>query len=232
MAGKFYGVRKGKTVGVVTTWAECQDMTKGVSGAEFKSFPTEEEALAYVRGEDSFSVSLEAVKIKRPDREDVANLYTISKEDGEGMMAVGIVIETMSKMYSFYGEIDSSNFKSLRGLAGKLLSVMAGVQLCADMGLKFVNIINSYEGVEKWYTGAWQAKGVLQSHYASQLNGIRFGRQMEYKFIQAPDKCQAKGYVLAGRMVSRAKNMRHYINVDTLMRGALTVKDVPMYSVS
>lgn len=50
MAWNFYAVRKGKTTGVVTSWAECQEMVKGVSGAEFKGFNSEQEAQAYQIG--------------------------------------------------------------------------------------------------------------------------------------------------------------------------------------
>ncbi|MFK7960740.1 MAG: viroplasmin family protein [Phycisphaerales bacterium] len=47
---KFYAVRRGRTPGVYTTWAECQRQTKGFSGAEFKSFPSPGEAEAWIGG--------------------------------------------------------------------------------------------------------------------------------------------------------------------------------------
>ncbi|QST02783.1 ribonuclease H family protein (plasmid) [Pontibacillus sp. ALD_SL1] len=41
---KFYVVWKGKTPGIYFTWNECQEQTKGYKGAEFKSFPTLQQA--------------------------------------------------------------------------------------------------------------------------------------------------------------------------------------------
>lgn len=48
MASKYYAVRKGRNVGVYTTWNECQDQVSGYKGAEFKSFKTKEEAESFV----------------------------------------------------------------------------------------------------------------------------------------------------------------------------------------
>ncbi len=49
---KYYAVKKGKTPGVYTSWSECQFQTKGFSGAIFKSFPTLEQAKAFLQVQD------------------------------------------------------------------------------------------------------------------------------------------------------------------------------------
>jgi hypothetical protein len=46
---KYYGIRIGRQVGVVDTWEECKSLVDGVSSAEFRSFPTSQEANEYVR---------------------------------------------------------------------------------------------------------------------------------------------------------------------------------------
>jgi viroplasmin and RNaseH domain-containing protein len=50
---KFYAVRKGHSTGIFTDWPTCQQATAGFRGAEFKSFPTRQEAEAYLRGGSS-----------------------------------------------------------------------------------------------------------------------------------------------------------------------------------
>ena len=45
---KFYAVKKGLAPGIYTTWAECQAQTKGVSGAAFKGFSTQQAADQYL----------------------------------------------------------------------------------------------------------------------------------------------------------------------------------------
>ena len=45
---KYYAVKKGKVPGVYETWDACKNQTHGFPGAVFKSFPTREEAQAFV----------------------------------------------------------------------------------------------------------------------------------------------------------------------------------------
>ncbi len=46
---KWYAVRKGRNIGIFDTWEECERQTKGVA-SEFRSFPTLDEAKAYLTG--------------------------------------------------------------------------------------------------------------------------------------------------------------------------------------
>lgn len=45
----FYAVAVGRAPGVYATWAECQEVVRGVRNARFKKFATEEEASSFVR---------------------------------------------------------------------------------------------------------------------------------------------------------------------------------------
>lgn len=56
-AQKYYAVRAGVNPGVYLTWPECQEQIAGFRGASYKSFPTREDAEAYVAGKKtSFTV--------------------------------------------------------------------------------------------------------------------------------------------------------------------------------
>ena len=48
---KVYAVRKGKKTGVFYSWAECKAAVDGYPGAEYKGFPTVEEARAFLNKE-------------------------------------------------------------------------------------------------------------------------------------------------------------------------------------
>ncbi len=43
----FYAVKAGRTPGIYTTWASCEEQVKGFSGAAFKGFSTRAEAVAW-----------------------------------------------------------------------------------------------------------------------------------------------------------------------------------------
>ena len=59
MAKKFYAVQKGKVPGVYRTWEECKAQVHGYSGAVYKSFSTEEEAMRYVAGQRAMKSSVD-----------------------------------------------------------------------------------------------------------------------------------------------------------------------------
>ena len=48
MAKKYYAVRAGKVPGIYQTWDECKKNVHGFPAAEYKSFPSVEEAKAYM----------------------------------------------------------------------------------------------------------------------------------------------------------------------------------------
>ena len=48
MASKFYAVKKGRKPGIYKTWPDAQKQVAGFSGAQFKSFMTEQEARDFI----------------------------------------------------------------------------------------------------------------------------------------------------------------------------------------
>lgn len=46
---KYYAVKKGRNIGIFTSWAECENNIKGHSGAVYKSFLTKEEAEKFMK---------------------------------------------------------------------------------------------------------------------------------------------------------------------------------------
>ena len=51
---KYYAVRKGTKCGIFSTWKDCQEAVQNYSGAEYKSFLSEEEARAYLSDRDIY----------------------------------------------------------------------------------------------------------------------------------------------------------------------------------
>lgn len=49
MTRKYYAVKRGRTPGIYTTWAECQRQVSGFSGAVYKSFASHQQALAWLQ---------------------------------------------------------------------------------------------------------------------------------------------------------------------------------------
>jgi viroplasmin and RNaseH domain-containing protein len=57
---KFYAVWHGNPPGLYTNWADCQKAINGISGAQYKSYPTREQAQRALDG--SYKAAVEAGK--------------------------------------------------------------------------------------------------------------------------------------------------------------------------
>ncbi len=58
MKSKFYAVKNGRQCGLFYTWDDCLAQVKGFKGAEYKSFATRQEALAYLQETDTEQSSI------------------------------------------------------------------------------------------------------------------------------------------------------------------------------
>lgn len=231
MAWKFYAVRRGKTVGIVGSWAECQEMIKGVSHAEFKGFNDEDQALDYLRTGNTAQPEHSTAVVPRPDDGDSVNVYARGSYAGN-RMDIGVVLEGQSKRYMFFGELICTEYQNLRGFAGELVAVLIAAQLCKEIGFSKLNIVYSYDGVEKWVTGAWNVRGVLQNEYVSLMNNMRLTGLLSYQFTRGTRNDGIQGVSDAEKMVTRAKSMTQYIDIDKVLHNQLVSKDVPLYSIS
>lgn len=229
MAWKFYAVRHGKTRGVVTTWAECQAMVNGVSGAEYKGFNLEEEAYAYLNGQTSATASL--TQIKKPDSPEVVNVYARGRS-ADGIADIGVVIESQSKTWEFFGEIVNSEFRPSRGFGGELVATMVAAQLCRELGFTQIHILNKYEGVEKWFNGTWTARDFLPIEFVKCLKWLEGHALMHFSFQKISKGTKSRWLSDAERLVSRSGEQRKYIDPHKTFMCQLVANDVPLFSIS
>lgn len=161
---KFYAVRKGRATGIFDTWEECKNSVGGFSGAEYKSFPTEAEARAYLEG-DRMQVSPE-------EREEILDSGLIAYVDGSFDPALGkyafgcILITPEGEEIRRSGNGSDPEAVAIRNVAGEMLGAMQAVRWAERNGYDSLVIFYDYEGIEKWATGAWSAKNSLTQKYA------------------------------------------------------------------
>lgn len=70
---KFYAVAKGRTIGVFKTWDEVKESVDSYSGALYKSFTSEDDAMAYIK-ENSVSIDESPSKKSKKDK-----VYAVAK---------------------------------------------------------------------------------------------------------------------------------------------------------
>ena len=179
---KIYAVRKGNKTGIFESWAECQEATKGFSGAEFKSFTTREEADAYLENRD---VWVEQIA------KDNSEGYLVAFTDGS--------FDKSLKRYSYgvqfilpdgtendicgYGSnpeyIDSNN------IIGEIFGVINALDWAISNGYEKIKICHDYEGLSKWISGKWDANSKAGKMYVN-LYKAKFKDFLEVVFVKVP----------------------------------------------
>lgn len=179
MPSKFYAVRKGRKTGVFNTWAECQAQINGFSGAEYKSFKTSGEAMDYVKGEK---------KIERSPVEDhekavayVDGSYNVHTKE----YSYGAVLLHMNKEYEYSEKGTDSTLADMRNVAGEILGARKMMELCVKNNIKELDLYYDYEGIEKWCTGAWQAKKEGTQAYRDAYNVMKTTLHVNFHKVAA-----------------------------------------------
>lgn len=179
MPSKFYAVRKGRKTGVFHSWAECQAQINGFSGAEYKSFKTNQEAMDYVMG---------AKKVEREPVDDhekaiayVDGSYNVNTKE----YSFGAVLLYMGKEYEYSQKGEDSSLADMRNVAGEILGARKMMELCVKNHIKELDLYYDYEGIEKWCTGAWQAKKEGTQAYRDAYNAMKNDLHVNFHKVAA-----------------------------------------------
>lgn len=159
---KCYAVRVGRTPGIYHTWADCLKQTQKYSGAVYKSFETEAEAIAWLElGKQSVNIQDEDL-----DLSGIVAYTDGSLDKANNMASYGIVFvkdgELLFKTNNAYvmSEEDSS-----ANVGSELLGAMEVVRLARLNGWDSIKIGYDYQGISCFATGEWEARQSLTRYY-------------------------------------------------------------------
>ena len=177
---KFYAVKKGNVVGIFESWPECEFACKGYSGAEFKGFPTREEAEAYLNDENIYLKQI---------REDIENGYVVAYTDGSydektNEYAYGVcIIDGEGNEFELCSKVSHKPFASSRNIAGEIFGVLTALDWAVSNGYEKIKIYHDLESVSKWATGEYTANSEIAKYYVKILSQ-RFNECIKYEFVK------------------------------------------------
>ncbi|MEH2960307.1 ribonuclease H family protein [Candidatus Merdisoma sp. JLR.KK006] len=196
---KVYAVKKGKTTGLFYSWNECEDVTSGYPGAEFKGFGTETEARAYLEGKAeeeeipmeellAEEAAIEKLSIEeiQSHKEKLAENQVIAYVDGSFDKSMEkysfgcIFLIPGGRIIKEFGNGNEPESLAIRNVAGEMLGAMYAAQWAVVNGYEFIELRYDYEGIEKWATSVWKANNVLTQKYAAFMQKKR--RQIHISF--------------------------------------------------
>lgn len=192
---KFYAVKNGKKIGIYSTWNECKEQVNGFSGAEYKSFPSIEEAREYVYG---------TLKSVCENSESTVEAYVDgSYEHCIKAYGSGVVIlknDEVEKTYSIKGE--DKNLVGMRNVAGEIEASKIAMNHCIDNKIENLILYFDYEGIEKWCTGAWKTNKEGTIEYKKYYDNIK--SKLNVKFVKVKAHSGDKYNEEADKLAKRA----------------------------
>lgn len=183
---KYYAVKRGKTPGVYLTWEDCKAQVDGFSGAEYKGFPTEEEAFAYAGIEKPCTegITEESGENKRPPiKEGDAVAYVDGSYNvATGEYSCGVVFMTKDDETHIAERGQSEELASMRNVAGEIMGAELAMKRAVEMGLKKLKIYHDYEGIAAWCLGRWKTNKEGTRAYQAYFDSIK--DRIEIQFVK------------------------------------------------
>ena len=201
MAGKkVYAVKKGKNTGIFYQWEECRKAVDGYPGAEYKGFPTVQEAKSYLgvadEGENNIPPAGETAG------ESLLAYVDGSYDDTLKKYAFGCVfILADGRIFTQFGNGDKEQSLQHRNVTGEMLGAMYAVKTAMLNGFQKVELCYDYQGIEKWVTGEWRSKTELTQKYAKAMR--EWGTKIQISFTKVAAHTNVKYNELADQMAKQ-----------------------------
>lgn len=174
MAKKYYAVRKGRIPGIYLTWNDCKAQTDGFSGAEYKSFMTRDQAVAYVEGEAVVEIETKTQNgIPVTDEKNAVAYVDGSYNNVTKEFSYGVVMFHNGEEKHFSEKVDDIKMAEMRNVAGEIKGAECAMRYAIENNCETLVIYHDYEGIAKWCTGAWKANKegtIAYKEYYDQIN--------------------------------------------------------------
>ena len=204
MAKKYYAVRVGKVPGIYQTWDECKKNVHGFPAAEYKSFPSVEEAKAYMGREAVQEIN---GKTGSGNMEDVMPDNDYAFVDGSfnivtGVYGYGGFLVYNNEKYIITGSGSDSEMASMRNVAGEILGSMAAVEKAIELGVKSVDIYFDYMGIRAWALGEWKRNKKGTIAYYDYMQSVK--DKIAINFVKVKGHSGVEGNEEADRLAKKA----------------------------
>ncbi|ATQ35653.1 ribonuclease H [Mesoplasma entomophilum] len=179
---KYYAVKKGRNIGVYTTWDECKAQVEGFNNAVYKSFSSKADAEAFITGVVS---KPKPAKNKVKIDENVAVAYS----DGSFIKAnntysYGAVVMWKNKEFHFSKRYRDDELKSMWNVSGELQGAKRVMLFAYANNIPKLYLYHDYEGIAKWANHEWKAKSDEGIEYIKYVDQIRTKVEIEFIWVK------------------------------------------------
>ena len=205
MSKKYYAVAEGKTPGIYLTWEACKQQVDQVSGAVYKSFPSLEEAKAFMEqagvssyqveeeedtaaGENTVGISTgESTKETNPVSTETRLIAYVdgSYDHNQKKYAYGCALVLPEEVVTLNGSDEDPDYVEMRNVAGEILGSEKAVLWAIEHGYREIVIYYDYEGIEKWANDIWKANKAGTIRYKEFIAGKRKEISISFQKVAA-----------------------------------------------
>lgn len=182
---KWYAVRKGFQPGIYMTWADCEKQVKGYSGAEYKSFPSEPQARAYMNSDEQ---DMSSTVMEEGDlfTEGVLMAYTDSSftsgnppKSGYGICFV----RDGKEVAHVYGPCDAD--AALRNVGGELMAATKAIEIAEKLMEPELIICHDFKNIQMWGDGLWKCNTKETAAFRDMVEAARKdGLAIEFGWVR------------------------------------------------
>ena len=152
---KYYAIKSDDYKNVVESWDECKEIIKDLKAPKYKSFPTIEEANAFLNDEE----------LKLKDNYKYMAYTDGSFDSSTNKYSFGCVLLMNGIEYTFKKGYEPDEFSSLRNVAGEIKGAGFIINYAINHNIDELHLYYDYIGIEKWYVGEWKAKSTIAIKY-------------------------------------------------------------------
>lgn len=211
----------------VHTWNDCLKYTKGVKGAIYKSFATEEECDAF------FDVGSKKLA-DTVDKSEILSIFVDgSYNESINEFAYGFVAINNDTIIGIgHDKCKSDSENNIRQVAGELLATIKGLEFAiANTNFKNIEIHHDYMGIRNHATGEWARKEQSSIEYYEKMQEL-FKKGINVEFVKvdahtnvlmnelADELCKIKLGIPSDNIIS------NYLNTNKLYVANSKIKEV------
>lgn len=191
MAIKYYAVKVGRKTGVFNTWDECKENVNGFKGAVYKSFPSYDEAVAFINDTTNCDEKSDCYAF-------VDGSYNINT----CMYGYGGFLVYNNKKYILQGSGSDEEMTPMRNVAGEILGASKAVELAIDLGCKSLDVYYDYTGIKLWATGEWKRNKKGTIAYYEYMQSIK--DKIKINFVKVKGHSGIEGNEEADKLAKEA----------------------------
>lgn len=174
---KYYAIRTidGENINkILTSWDECKALVQG-HNCEYKSFKIETQAIDYIndyKKEEKENDVLDSEKY----------VYYVDGSYLNDNIGWGFILTKHNEELTRMSGGIIPNQDTSRNITGELTASIMAVRHAISNGFKEIYIVNDYQGISSYVTGAWKPKTKESKEYLNIMNKLQ--KYIKINFIK------------------------------------------------